>query len=109
MARGDIKNDSYISVASGGTTNIQPGSGDEYAILTISTDIELTHIQGYDGTNATGDLTVGAFAGDTTLVTTIEDLGWRVIKMLATNSQYVRFRIGAGSTAHVLWSALETK
>lgn len=109
MARGDIKNDSYISVAASGYTTIQPGSGDEYAVLALSTDIEITHIQGYDGTNATGDLTVGAFSTDTVLVTTVDDLGWRVIKMLATNSQYVRFRIGAGSTAHVLWSALETK
>ena len=64
MARGDIQNNSYTSLsAEGGTTTLQPGSGDEWQLMFALNTQDQMAIIGYDGSNQTGDLRGGIYGG----------------------------------------------
>lgn len=106
MARGDIHNDMFVSLTSGATTDIQPGSGDEWMFRMVTmSDMPVT-MEGYDGSTATGSIYASGVVADD------YDLGsWgiRPLKILMTNTHRIRINNGSGGTTSVAWCAVEVK
>jgi hypothetical protein len=108
MARGDVWSDSYISIAGGGVTDVQPAAGVEVMIVCLMANTTATTIRGKDSAgNVTGDLATGLFGADTTLGVELAALGERETKIIITNAEFIQLYASSAST--VLFHGVQTK
>jgi hypothetical protein len=104
MAAGDIVAAINSSVGAGSDWDIQPSSGDEYKIVSISsnqqsTDVPDVDVKQFDGSNAPMFYDASA----------VSDTGYMSKPIYINNSVYLRLTNGSGSSAKIGYSGIQTK
>jgi hypothetical protein len=113
MARGDVQAVWHISLASNGTHDIQPGSGDEWMLSEMLGDKDAcNNMEGGDGSNFTGvfeTIFPGASSGASEapfMAGGKQATSW---SFYMTNGEFIRIINQSGTTQVIGYGALETK
>lgn len=106
MADDDVISDHYVAVSSSSTVDIQPASGDEWAITWIASGLGSVAPHGDDGSSDTGVLLHHAHGDDDAPSGHLDkEVTGDPTKFLINNGQFLNLEERSGVNETVMYSA----
>ena len=111
MAQDDVYSDHYLVVSASSSVDVQPSSGVEVVINSIAWDGPAGDftLLGNDGSSQTTALSVGVPGGRTGNTSALGERGFWLVKILITNTNFIRLASGSGSDEHIAYDGFQTK
>jgi len=107
MAVNDVVSDYETNVGDNGRESIRPASGDTWLITHIVMDYGGSGWQLTPQAN-TNEMAIGYWGGNTSVTNNLKEaVGLHPVKILVTNTEYIRLRNYSGSAGHFGFSAIK--
>lgn len=112
MAQDDVYSDHYLVVSASSYVDVQPSGGVEVVINSIAWDNAGAGnftLLGNDGSNQTTALSMGVPGGRTGNTGALDERDFNLVKILITNTNFIRLENSVGAEKHICYDGFQTK